>query len=703
MASGASTSPPEDPVPRPSDQLVVNLQVVSPSVGVNRPLLFPDLPATTTIKRLKDKIRQTLPLRPADENQRLIHRGRALLRESDSLLDIFGSDALRTLDRQTIHLVIRDVADGQPPMPSTADRGPSPVDGGQATASAAGRPDSLHPQFGPEHPPSFQRRTHIQTTTHHVPQPRIPFPAPAAAPHHTPEQVAAFQQHHQNMTNWLGQIQRDTYLQREAMVRALVSQNQRGRAQMGMRGIGDPSDQAAGNDAESNNNGRASPGTSHSVYYETVGPNGHTYHVDTIIRTSTQGPVTGLSPADVHNIIRGADANQATMAMANAIQHNTPGALHNRPLTQPRVTTPVLGAGGPLAGSGQATPDLEPRSAGAGSASTASSGLPSQPQQGPQVYILSSPEGPRALVLNASATETFYTPRLRTQESLPRLRSTTSISSMPFTAQTPQSHAAPQQDQQPQPRNEPAAPAHAQPAVQPVHPNNPPAALGLPLLLELWSHAWLIFRLGLFVWFFTSPNSSWLRWFTIISLAVFMFVLSTGLLNGVAENAWRPISRLLEHLLPALEQPRAGQEAGRGRGARPGGREGELAPEQMTARLVAERRVRQSWIRAQVRRLQRAGLLFLASLAPGVAERHIANLEAEARAEESRREAEAAVAAAANPGSGEGDANGGDSHEATTGADGNADQEEQRNGQGREAAPEANLGDGVIREELVPL
>lgn len=82
-ASGSST-----------DQLTVNLQVLSPSVGVNRPLLFPGIAASTTVKQLKEKIRQTLPLRPADENQRLIHRGRAIVKETDSLLDIFGAEAV---------------------------------------------------------------------------------------------------------------------------------------------------------------------------------------------------------------------------------------------------------------------------------------------------------------------------------------------------------------------------------------------------------------------------------------------------------------------------------------------------------------------------------------------------------------------------------------------------------------------------------
>lgn len=82
----ATTSAVEEPI--------VNVQVLSPSVGVTRPLLFPNLAANTTVKQLKEKIRQTLPLRPADENQRLIHRGRAIVRESDTLVDIFGADVV---------------------------------------------------------------------------------------------------------------------------------------------------------------------------------------------------------------------------------------------------------------------------------------------------------------------------------------------------------------------------------------------------------------------------------------------------------------------------------------------------------------------------------------------------------------------------------------------------------------------------------
>jgi hypothetical protein len=73
--------------------LVVNLHIVSPSVGVGN-LRFPDLPATTTVRQLKAKIRESLESRPADDNQRLIHRGRLLTCETDTLQDVLGEDAV---------------------------------------------------------------------------------------------------------------------------------------------------------------------------------------------------------------------------------------------------------------------------------------------------------------------------------------------------------------------------------------------------------------------------------------------------------------------------------------------------------------------------------------------------------------------------------------------------------------------------------
>ncbi|PNP51490.1 hypothetical protein THARTR1_07930 [Trichoderma harzianum] len=658
--------------PASSDQPVVNLQVVSPSVGVNRPLLFPGLAAATTIKQLKEKIRQTLPLRPSDENQRLIYRGRALLRETDSLLDVFGADALRSPDQQTIHLVIRDASDSVSSTPSFLSGTQSPALGNQPPNLQRQTPP--HAAFmGPPPPPGMARRSVLQPAPNAaLSQPRMPSPARSHSPAHTPEQAAAFQQQHQSMTQWLTQIQR------EAMAR-MVNQNQRGRAYMGMRGVGDTAGANHGGYTSESNSGRASPAPTHTIYRETIGPNGHSYHVETVVRNAAGGPSAAsapthgaLTPTDVHGILRGADANQTPMSMANALHQSglrrsaSSASLHNRPLTQATITTSVFANSGSRASSGRATPDLGLRSVSGpfnAASMSAPSLVPSQSRQGVEVYILSSPEGPRALVFNSAVAEAYYTPRmylphghhqqLRTRASFPSvIHAMQAQSRDDATHQTPRIDVrqppqnyqapAPQQQQQQQQQDE------QQPRIVPLHAGNPPA--GLPnLLVQAAPHIWLIIRLALFVWFFMSPNASWSRWLTIIALAFFVFILSTGLLAGVAEQAWRPLGRHLENVFPAVDPAHLGQGGAAGRDGAPGAdQNGSPNPAQMAARLVAERRGQESWLAGQLRRLERAGLLFLASIAPGVAERHIANLEAEARAQEARRrEAEAAAAAAA--------------------------------------------------------
>lgn len=70
------------------------LQIVSPSSG---PLSFQDLPVNTTVKQLKGKIREALPSKPIDENQRIIYRGRMLATETATMLDVFGKEAVRLL------------------------------------------------------------------------------------------------------------------------------------------------------------------------------------------------------------------------------------------------------------------------------------------------------------------------------------------------------------------------------------------------------------------------------------------------------------------------------------------------------------------------------------------------------------------------------------------------------------------------------
>lgn len=217
---------------------------------------------------------------------------------------------------------------------------------------------------------------------------------------------------------------------------------------------------------------------------------------------------------------------------------------------------------------------------------------------------------------------------------------------------TYQGPVAQQQAPQPQIRVQPVAPGLA-----PMHPANPEGGLAGALLAALWPHLWLLIRLGIFVWWFTSSDTSWTRWLTIMFVATAVFIINTGLLNRVANDMFNPLRQHLEGLIPlagpgpngdrgrnednAAANAQAGREGNNNDAAgHDRQQQGEPDPAQVAARLVAQRRNNNaSWLLDQVRRLERAGLLFLASIAPGVAERHIAHLEAEARAERERREA----------------------------------------------------------------
>ncbi|CAI6084634.1 unnamed protein product [Clonostachys chloroleuca] len=632
------------------EKLTVNLQIVSPSLSVGRPLHFPELAASTTIKELKERIRSSLPLRPPDDHQRLIHRGRALVRETDTLSDVLGEDAIRSLEQQTMHLVVRDAPNAHSSSTPTPTGGPSPNTSSPAPANPQRHTHGV--PFGPQPPPGFPRRNPTQPTpgqfTLHSPAPtlgpnlpNLPIPQPI-----DPSMPFPHQQHHnqhQNLSTWIGQVQR------EALTRALINQNQRNRANVGMRGIGD-----GVHHGHDTNSGRASPALGH-YYREHIGPNGQTFQVETIIRGSHgagNGQNGALSPADVQNLLRQGDINQATATMTNAMQRSASNvSLHSR-FMQPMATNSGYPHPDSRAGSGRATPEPTARSVSGGQPPVGSGSAATPSRGGYDVYVLSSPEGPRALLVNNSNSETYYSPRLPTQNSYHRLRNLvhpevgTTESSLPPNAETQHQNAV--RDQQPpipaQNQDQPPADGNAN-----AQANNAQVGGLPPLLVQAWPHIWLAFRLAVFVWFFTSPTASWSRWFSVIGIAVLIFILSVGALNNIAELLWRPLAQQLENMLPRLD-PQVdvrGGALGQNGVAVDGGQNADHNPAQLAARLVAQQRERETWLQSQIRRIERASLLFLASIAPGVAERHIANLEAEARAERQRREAEAAAAEAA--------------------------------------------------------
>ncbi|KAF2963516.1 hypothetical protein GQX73_g10070 [Xylaria multiplex] len=654
------------------------LQILSPSLNVPQPL-FLDLPITTTVRQLKERIRGHVRSKPPDDAQRLIHRGRLLARDSETMLELFGEELLRSSERQTVHLVLRDLSEALTPTP--------PLSSSQHPGSRSQTPGHQHPQ-------QHQGQQYIRVGPQH-PAIAIGFPQPdqngTQPPPWTTQQLA------QNQIQALARL-------------GIINQHQN--QNPGPNSVGHHGTQNWGGQGSTISGRTGSPfqpETTRTVIREGIGPDGQRWRftVNESYITAGQRPgrtssplssaevptpttsqprsVPGVGPMgghDVRNIFRTADAGSATRAIANAMRRNaSSSSLANLASHQgqqpipPGVTTPLIPS---RTGSAAGTPD--PLRA-TGHPNNLPTGIhTSQVSPGnPEVYILSSPSGPRAILLNGSLG-TYYSPQLRSYQpvgfNLPPMSLGTTSGSNPRTRPSalPQiihrsplvsgnapihlNNPPPSQQPQLQPQHELQAPAPMQ--GQFAHGMDNPQIHAIRLA-QVWPHIWMIIRLALFIWWFTSPASSWSRWITVVSIAVTLFIVNTGVLNPFAEQIWIPLRRYLENLIPLAvdaqghqqQRPVAenaqGGDARRANAARPR----DPNPVDAAARLIEQRRENNAnWLLNQARRLERAGILFIASLAPGLAERHIAQVEAEARAERQRQqEAEVAATSAAQIGS----------------------------------------------------
>ena len=463
---------------------------------------------------------------------------------------------------------------------------------------------------------------------------------------------------HQSMSDWLRDVASRSNQQARAMHEA------RGRMP-GMEGS------VRTNEANAT---RASSAPGHTIYRETIGPHGRTYQMSTV-QTYMHNTGNRLREEqdlleEARRAVNGQNPPNDPQSMLNNLHRSASStSLYGRQLPRPGITTPLAPNSLPR----RQTPESL-RSGAFGNYNSAFRPPPSSQQSYPlEVYILSSPEGPRALLVNNNTSETYYTPRLQSAASHPQLRQTVLPMSMIAEVQNAQLQ---NQQQQPPPlghhftpaaantqtgAQQPAQPLQApaqrrdqgpamQQAPQDAQPLNRAAAGFPPFLVQVWPHVWGMLRAGFFFWAFTNSDSFWVKWGTIVGVVILSLLMSTGALGNFATRAWRPIGQQLENILPALEQPHRQAGPAANNAGHAGAMRQDPDPAGMAQRLVAGRQ--DTWLPRQLRRVERASLLFLASIAPGVAERHIANLEAEARAERERlererREAEEAAAAAA--------------------------------------------------------
>ncbi|RDW71287.1 hypothetical protein BP6252_07850 [Coleophoma cylindrospora] len=676
-SEGAGDAPTRDEEqPEPT---TFTLNVVSPSAGVSGPLVFPHLLASTTVQQLKARIRDALPTRPTDESQRLIHRGRMLGREAETMTEIFGSDTLANPESQTLHLVLRpSTSDGPPAQPQVQLPNPPPP----SLSHVPPPPPQLppNPRFAAatlQHPlPGFQ---HIQHQAHMHNNSNVQ--AVMNARLHQLQQEA--ERIHQRLTN-LDQVANNLQGQAAGLEHnhggnlpqpALASLF--GNPQMGQRpgGVGLPSFQnliaqhqreraaeglhGASSHASSSPQpgvGRSTPDShrpDHSTTYtrEGVGPNGERWQVtvnETTITTPLvqtnrlmQGTPEAHPALDIQRTLRGADRAQREQSRAARRQASNISETDSVPLASEEPVAPMIESQHVRTDSPAGTEPLPMPFV--PTATFAANEAASSPLVEPMVYILSSPSGPRALLVNNS--ETFYTPRQAVRNESHRGLRVTDGGPQPNPVDVLRNRNRPGRRAMPH-NPEPEPHIH-------LHAGNPRAGA---LAAQMWPHVWLIVRLLGFIWFFTAGNNSWQRTFMICGLALVVFIVNTGVMNGIAEQVLGPLRRHIDRLLPlagpdaalvpaanaAIPQARRDDVQTQGNG--PGT---QLDASQVAARLLEQRR-QGSWIMAQVRRAEHALLLFLASLVPGVGERHIAAREAEANAAEQRR-IEAANAAQAPP------------------------------------------------------
>ena len=200
----------------------------------------------------------------------------------------------------------------------------------------------------------------------------------------------------------------------------------------------------------------------------------------------------------------------------------------------------------------------------------------------------------------------------------------------------PQAEVPPAQQDRQQQQQQQGQPQQPQPQAQ-AERNNQVRDL-LRVILPLGGHLWLLIRLIGFVFFF-GGGAGWRRTIIILLGALMIFITQTGLFAGIQEAIMRPIRRHLEGLLPLgngqgrPNQPRnppaavPAEEGQRRAGALEGGQQAADPTETAVAGSVGDReeeREQRGWLVEQIRRVERAILIFIASLVPGVGERHIA-------------------------------------------------------------------------------
>ncbi len=265
-------------------------------------------------------------------------------------------------------------------------------------------------------------------------------------------------------------------------------------------------------------------------------------------------------------------------------------------------------------------------------------------------YLLSGPQGPHALL---------FSPQHGTFQGAlqPTPTRTTGIRPVQATA-----NQQIQQGQQPVPGPQEAGQVAAPGAVaqQGAAGEANPAAAQDPLgpLQPILAHVWMLLRILIFAYFILGTNMGYTRPMILAGVGMVFWAIRMGALgDGAAVRRWwdgvvgapqRPVAQVAQgqdgenrdHAQNDGAPAQAGQDGVQNRQPMP-------TPEQVAQRLLNEQaernQDRRGWLREQIRPVERAAALFVASLWPGIGEAHVREqrrLREEADAERLREEGE---------------------------------------------------------------
>ncbi|MCJ1394104.1 hypothetical protein MMC18_006982 [Xylographa bjoerkii] len=257
------------------------------------------------------------------------------------------------------------------------------------------------------------------------------------------------------------------------------------------------------------------------------------------------------------------------------------------------------------------------------------------------VYLLSSPAGPHALLVAPSGI--YSTSNAGADMISPLVMNTTSQGVAPAANQDYAPIQVPVFNNEQEIRDIQVVQAEGQQQQQVQQPDQ----VGdlARVLLPLGGHLWLLVRLFGFVYFFTS-GAGWHRTILLCACAFVVFIGQTGIFRPIQQALWDPFRRHIEGLVPlAGNNGDAGANNDRGAADRQGPTGPLPTPQQVAERLLRERNEQDNGVfRRNIRRIERATALFVASLVPGVGERHIAAQDAaEAARQAAEREREEQV------------------------------------------------------------